>query len=961
MIPGNQLPLSSGWQSSLLDALPAHIALLDRRGVILAVNESWRQFAADNGFREQEYGVGMNYLEVCENACGAHAEEAAETVEGIRRVLRGEVQAFSIEYSCHSPDQKRWFRLTATPLNEQRHRRAVVMHVDVTERRLTENRLKESEERFRATFEQSAVGMAHVAMNGRFIRVNQKLCSITGYTSQEMLGLTFQDLTLPEDRTGSEEARRAMLTGEQRTFSVEKRYRRKDGRLVWVNLVTPLAENIITEEKYFISVFEDITCRKQAEFHLKRMNRLYAVLSKIAEVVVRTEELKPLYEKACRILVQDGLLRMAMVVEVQRETGNLRSVASYGQSCDYLEGLTITCKDEPLGQGTIGTAIRTGRHDVCNDIAADPRMAPWREAAHERGFRATASFPLTTRKGTAGALVLMADEAGYFKEDEIRLMVTVAEDLSFAMDALGHESERQSAEAARRESEEKFTQLVENMTDVFWITSADGMLQYVSAAYEQIWGQEAAALYGKVGQWQESIVPEDRQRVAVQFASLATDEPKISMEYRISRPDGAVRWIYDRGFQIRDETGRLVRLAGIATDITERKNLEQQFLRAQRMESIGTLAGGIAHDLNNALTPILMSIELLKLTETDATRLNVLNTIEKSTQRGADMVKQVLSFARGVEGEQVDLEVIPLLREVEKMCNETFLKNIQVRSDIAADLWKVSGDSTQLHQVLVNLCVNARDAMSNGGVLTLTGKNVELDEQYAAMNLDALPGRYVLIQVEDTGEGMKPAVLERIFEPFFTTKELGKGTGLGLSTTLAIVKSHGGFMQVQSDPGAGTVFMLYLPAVASPAQRAPGMGKSATMERGHGELILLVDDEAAVREITRQTLEAFGYRVITASDGAEAIALYAVNKGEVALVLTDMMMPIMDGPTMIPVLLRMNPDVCIIAASGLNANGMVAKAANAGVKHFIPKPYTAEVLLKTLREVIAKQQQITFV
>ncbi|MEN3943174.1 PAS domain S-box protein [Prosthecobacter sp. SYSU 5D2] len=955
MIPRNPLPLSSGWQSSILDALPAHIALLDRRGIVLAVNESWRRFAADNGMQAQGYGVGMNYLEVSDHACGAHAEEAAETAEGIRRVLSGDLPEFSIEYPCHSPDQRRWFRLTATPLNEQRHRRAVVMHVDVTERRLAENRLKESEERFRATFEQSAVGMAHVAMNGGFLRVNQKLCDITGYSSQEMLGLTFQDLTLPEEQTGSEEARKAMLKGEMPVFSVEKRYRRKDGRLVWVNLVATLAKDVIAEEKYFISVFEDITARKLAEFRLHRMNRLYAVLSKIAEAIVRAEQLQPLYDEACRILVEDGLLKMAMVVHVEGESGSIRTVASYGQKGDYLEGLTITSRDEPMGHGTIGTSIRNGRYNVCNDFSSDPRMAPWRDAALRHGFQATASFPLKTAGETVGALVVFADEAGYFKEDEVRLLVTVAHDLSFAIEALEKEAKRLSAEDARRESEEKFTQLVENMTDVFWITSPEGTLQYVSAAYEQIWGQEAAALYGKVGQWQESILPEDRQRVAVQFASLASDEPKISMEYRITRPDGSMRWIYDRGFQIRDEAGGLVRLAGIATDITERKNLEQQFLRAQRMESIGTLAGGIAHDLNNALTPILMSIELLKLTETDDTRMNVLNTIAKSTQRGADMVKQVLSFARGVEGEQLELDMLPLLKEVEKMCNETFLKNIQVRSEIAADLWQVKGDATQLHQVLVNLCVNARDAMAYGGTLTISGKNVELDEHYAAMHLEATPGRYVQILVEDTGEGMKASVLERIFEPFYTTKELGKGTGLGLSTALAIVKSHGGFMQVQSEPGVGTRFLLHLPAVSSSAQRLPTLDISAPLPRGQGELILVVDDEAAVREITQQTLLAFGYRVLTATDGAEAIAIYAMHKAEVAVVLTDMMMPIMDGPTMIPVLLRMNPGVCIIAASGLNANGMVAKAANAGVKHFIPKPYTAEVLLKTLREVIAKR------
>ncbi|HEY1048943.1 MAG TPA: PAS domain S-box protein [Prosthecobacter sp.] len=401
---------------------------------------------------------------------------------------------------------------------------------------------------------------------------------------------------------------------------------------------------------------------------------------------------------------------------------------------------------------------------------------------------------------------------------------------------------------------------------------------------------------------------------------------------------------------VRDEKGHPKAILMIDTDVTERRLIEQQYLRAQRMESIGTLAGGIAHDLNNVLAPILMSIDLLRLQEKNTTRLNVLGTIEQSAKRGADMVRQVLSFARGVEGRQMEVEVGPLVRELDKIANETFLKNIRVKTSVPDGLWIVEGDPTQLHQVLLNLCVNARDAMPDGGTLTLSASNLMLDGQYACMNMGARPGPHVCICVEDTGSGMSPEVMDRIFEPFFTTKDLGKGTGLGLSTTQAIVKSHGGFVRVCSEAGKGTRFEVHLPA--RPEAALHGAAETQELPRGNGQLVLVVDDEESIRQITCQTLEAFGYRTLMAGDGGEAVAIYARHQEEIDIVLTDMMMPVMDGPATIHVLKRINPTALIIAASGLNANNMAARATQAGVKDFLHKPYTTETLLTALQKAL---------
>jgi PAS domain S-box-containing protein len=406
---------------------------------------------------------------------------------------------------------------------------------------------------------------------------------------------------------------------------------------------------------------------------------------------------------------------------------------------------------------------------------------------------------------------------------------------------------------------------------------------------------------------------------------------------------------------IRDHEGRPKSILAIATDITERKKLEAQFLRAQRMESIGTLAGGVAHDLNNILAPIMMSIDVLKALTAKPEATRILDTIEISAKRGADIVRQVLSFARGIQGERVEVQPKHLLKDLENILRNTFPKDIRLRFSAPAETWTILGDPTQVHQVLLNLCVNARDAMPNGGALTVSVENCALDDQYAAMNIQAKAGRYVAINVADSGTGIPPEILDKIFEPFFTTKDLNKGTGLGLSTVMAVVKSHGGIVNVYSEPGKGTTFKVYLPATGSSSAAQKERTEHDSLPRGNGEMIMVIDDEASILTITSQTLQAFGYNVVTATDGADALAVYVQHRKEIAAVLTDMMMPVMDGPATIYALLRINPVVKIIAASGLNENGGVAKASSAGIKHFLLKPYTAGTLLKTIRAILDEQ------
>jgi signal transduction histidine kinase len=483
-----------------------------------------------------------------------------------------------------------------------------------------------------------------------------------------------------------------------------------------------------------------------------------------------------------------------------------------------------------------------------------------------------------------------------------------------------------------------------------------GAFEWSIPTNEIAWTKELDTLYGLASgsfggsfdDWMQMIHADDRHRIQRAIKSAVESGNELDVEFRICSPNHEIRWIAAKSSVFCDRAGNPVQMIGIHIDITEKKQLEAQFLRAQRLESLGTLASGIAHDLNNILTPILAIAKLLpmKIPNLNQRSQWMLETLEISAKRGADLVKQILSFARGVEGRRISLNVGHLIAEVQQIIQETFLKSIVIQTDIAADVWMVSADTTQLHQVLMNLCVNARDAMPQGGTLGLKVENLHLDETAARKHLDAHAGRYVVITVTDTGSGIPPEVIHRIFDPFFTTKAIGQGTGLGLSAVLGIVKSHGGFVDVQSTIGQGSQFQIYLPACETMMFSA-----AADLEllSGHQELILVVDDEATICEVTKTTLEAFNYRVLTAQDGTAAIALYAEHMHEIRGVLIDMMMPAMDGPTTIPMLRRLNPKVPVIAMSGLTSTETVAQAERLGSLGFLQKPFSQKELLQALQ------------
>ncbi len=514
-------------------------------------------------------------------------------------------------------------------------------------------------------------------------------------------------------------------------------------------------------------------------------------------------------------------------------------------------------------------------------------------------------------------------------------------------------TEHKAFEAALRASEESLRLLAKATNDAIWDWNLITQELWWSEGFEALFGFRRDEIESTIESWIDRIHPDDRAEVlASVHAAIDGVSDGWSGEYRFLRKSGAYAHVLDRGHIVRRPDGKAVRMIGGMTDLTERKATEQQLFRAQRMESLGTLAGGIAHDLNNLLTPILTSIEMLREGERDPEKLDDLATIASCAQRGASMVRQLLTFARGnQEGMRTAVDLARIVEEVLKIVRETFPKNITTVMTSGPDVWPVRADPTQIHQLLTNLCVNARDAMPDGGVLTLTLQGKFLDDVHAKQLSGMKQGHYVLLRVEDTGTGIPLDIQDRIFEPFFTTKEVGKGTGLGLSTCHTIIKNHGGHLHLDSRPGQGTCFSIYLPAepltnsgkIPLPRPRIVG---------GRGELLLVVEDEEGIRKITARTLERAGYRVLLACDGAEAVSLYEQHRGEIAAVLIDMSMPVQDGPATIAALRAIHPGVKILATSGLGLDDRVIEALGPDLRNFLPKPYTSETLLAELNRML---------
>jgi two-component system cell cycle sensor histidine kinase/response regulator CckA len=705
------------------------------------------------------------------------------------------------------------------------------------------------------------------------------------------------------------------------------------------------------------------------------VHRALRLLSDSNRMLTRIADEDAWLHAVCLNSVERGGYRMAWVgFAEQSEHKTVRAVAQAGLEEGYLESAAITWADEPRGRGPVGTAIRTALPCITRNIPNDPAFDPWREAALDRGYQSLIALPLIGDEGRAfGALAVYAGEADAFDTAEVDILTELAGDLVFGLNVLRTRRERERVAAALEKSQ---TQLEEAARQVLTLTEhspdpiarldRDGRYVYVNAVCERLIGIPRSEFLGKrigdatAAHMSSPVAPEMLTLRQTIKQALRTGVP-VETELSAVLPAGA-RTFDIRLIPERDDTGRIASVLMIGRDITERRRvdermrqLEEQSRHTQRLEAIGRLAGGVAHDFNNNLTAIsgFANLVLMDLEEDDRHRDN-LREVQKAVERASALTRQLLAFSRRQVLQPKNVDLNALLGDLEPMLRRTIGEHIQLHLSLTPDLEGLWADASQLQQVIVNLAVNARDAMPGGGELRFTTALVEVDEawerRHPAIANSIPPGRYVRLTASDTGEGMSVETQARIFEPFFSTKPAGKGTGLGLAMIYGTIKQSGGYIRVTSEIDVGSSFEIYLPAVTGAIEPVEAVEPATALERG-SETILLAEDDDAVRQFAYQTLTAFGYRVLEARDGEEALALARESPDAIHLLVTDIVMPGLTGPALAERLKTERPATRVLFTSGY-ADSAAALQNIELRRSFLPKPFLPAELLKRVREVL---------
>ncbi|MBI3110347.1 MAG: PAS domain S-box protein [Ignavibacteriales bacterium] len=1073
--------------------------------------------------------------------------------------------------------------------------RMLGIHTDITDRKETECSLRESEETFRRLFISHPQPLwIYDVETLRFLAVNDATVDKYGYTREELLGMTIKDIRPPGEIPRLLEEVSKPVDGFDRSGFWKHCLR--DGRIIEVEITTHVLS--FGGRKAKLVMAYDVTDRVRAEGDLLRINRLYAVLSNINQMIVRVQEPQELFNEACRIAVEEGGFAMAWVGLLNGASATVDVVAFAGRTNGYLEHLQITLADTPRGRGPTATALRAGHHAISNDIEHNPTMAPWRDHALRLGFRSSGAFPLTVRGEVKGVLNFYSADPGFFDTAEIKLLDELALDVSFGMELAEREREREAVGKRLRESEERYRLLFSQMLDGFAyheiILDEQGVpMDYrfleVNSSFERITGLRGPDIVGKTAlQVLPSLEPHwiqkygeavltgnpvhfedyaepldkyfevtafrtqpgrfatifsditDRKRskqlleryqllsenardiiffikypggtiveaneaavrhygysrdelLALNISDLRTlsevpslqkqmenafhegvffetmhvkkngtafpvevssrgtrvggeqmllsivhdiserkeaEERMVRLSRAVEQTDDAIMMTdqggnilytnpaFQRLYGYEEEevlgqnprllksglmpegyfasfwkkilagehvgaehinrtksgstvfvatsvspllsvSGQITGFVAVQKDITafkkaeeERRTLEQQLMQAQRLDSIGTLASGIAHDFNNILGIILGYLSLIERSHEDKDALKAhMQVVERAIQRGAGLVRQILTFARKTDVNLAPVDINVEIEDLMKLLNETFPKTITVVKELGRGLPVVLMDRTQLHQGLLNLCLNARDAMESSGKLTLETARVSGREIVARFPA-AADTEYVRLRVTDTGTGMTREVQSRIFDPFFTTKEKGKGTGLGLAVVFGIVEAHKGFIDVDSKPGAGTCFSLYIPItmdVLAP-DKAP-TAVNLSLYGGH-ETILIVEDEEPLREMLVATLQGIGYRVLQAGDGMTALELYERQSKEIDLVISDLGLPKLDGLEALSAMKKITPSLRTILVSGYVEPRERHRITSEKIRAFVQKPYTPLDILSATRKVL---------
>ena len=822
-------------------------------------------------------------------------------------------------------------------------------------REATNHALWESEARYARAMHAAVDGLWDWHIPTGVVSLSPKWRAVLGHDASTSLDLeaAFLSRIHPEDVKRVQDGLDAHLA-ERVPYELEFRMRDAAGTYRWFWAKGEAERDTAGQPVRMAGGIADISERKAAEEASLRTDRILRVRSACNLALVHTGSEDALLQAVAEVAVHEGGYRMAWIGYAEHDDArSMRPVAVSGDERGYVEVTRISWNEnDPRGLGPTGMCIRTGEPQAVQDIGSDPALRLWRDAALERGYRSSCAIPLRVEGATIGALMLYSSEPRAFDPEEIALLTELGNDLSF-----GIRAKRDARVVAEQQAKlTLFRQAIERSSDAFFVADAETgrfvdfnetaakQLGYSAAELREMGPADIAPSISAPYAWKESVERIRRGEIPVRRSvHVRKDGTRLPVEISFSLIDGP------------DATLVL----GIARDVSEREAAEgeqealrRQLEQSQKMESVGRLAGGVAHDFNNLLTVVnaTADLALTDMPEDDPLRED-LEQIRAAGDRAATLTRQLLAFSRQQVMHRRTVALNDVITDFLGMVQRVIGEHIRVETRLAEDLEALHADPGQLEQVLMNLCLNARDAMPRGGTLTIETQNVEVDQDQAASHVTMRAGPHVLVTVSDTGTGMDEETCARVFDPFFTTKGQGKGTGLGLSTAYGIVKQTGGSIWVSSKPGRGTTFKIYLPVARDGEPTEAGL--PAPTARAGSERILVVEDEPAIRQLVRRLLKNAGYDVVEAGSGKEALSLIAERDGPpIELILTDLVMPGMSGAQLAAALDRDHPHVKILLATGYSSGTVADRLPAHREWNVIGKPYAIDHLLREVRRVL---------
>lgn len=801
------------------------------------------------------------------------------------------------------------------------------------------SQVRRAEENYRSIFDNAVEGIFQSTPQGRFIAVNQAMARLFGYDSPEEMIESVTDITHQVYVNPGDRAKSAELTNQEILRGFEFQAYRRDGKQIWLSLNRRSVCDESGTELYREGSVEDITERRRVEgMQARRAAHALFRADVSAALAMSRAPLRTTLELCAAALVQHLGAAFARVWTLNRDEEVLELQASAGMYT-HIDGGHARV---PVGMFKIGKIAQERQPHITNNVQSDPQVGD-KEWAQREGMVAFAGYPLIVEERLLGVMAMFSREA--LADDTIDALASVA-------DVISQGIERKRAEQELGRSEERYRDLVENAHDIIYSHDLQGNYTSVNRAGERITGythEECLSL-----NIADTIAPESLNKVRDLLAKKLAGEDGTAYEIEILAKDGK-RIAVEVNTKLILQDGAPVGVQGIARDVTDRKHLEEQLRQSQKMEAIGQLAGGVAHDFNNLLTAIngYSTLALQRLEDAQPVK-SYLEEVKKAGDRAANLTRQLLAFGRKQILQPLPINLNDVVTDMNKMLRRLIGEDIVLTAKLDPALKNIQADPGQIEQVLVNLVVNARDAMPEGGTLTIETASLELDPEYAAKRVGAQPGKYVMLAVSDTGFGMTEETKGRIFDPFFTTKEKGKGTGLGLSTVYGIIKQSGGNIWVYSEPGKGTTFKVYLPESEVDAPSTAKRETEGPIPSG-SETILLVEDEDVVRGLARKILEQAGYKVIEAAQGEKAVQLFSEAAREIDLLLTDVVMPGISGKDVANRVTRLRPDLKVLFMSGYTDEAIVHHGVLDSDVQFIQKPFSPASLAKKVREVLDRE------